>query len=256
MLWCERQAVALAGSVLHVLATRIAGNEVLGCRHGAISALGLVRAGRVDAHQPATASTSAAPASPPGSTGCGSRATSWSAHRSRRGDRRPDGAGDHAAHRARSERRRPVPDPREPDQRLRRRGDLHPVARPRADREAQHRRALRQRHRSAEDGQSRRSVSIENNHLSDIGSPVDERDGRSWSASASRVPTRRRVAGNTISGIGQQAVRAPLRAGIAGDQRAAPARRAATRSPTWPPPATSSVWPRACSCARPMRKPK
>jgi len=41
VLWCERQAVALAGQVIHVLATRITGNEMRICRQGAITALGL-----------------------------------------------------------------------------------------------------------------------------------------------------------------------------------------------------------------------
>jgi hypothetical protein len=41
LLWCQRQAVTLSGNVLHLLSTRISGNEVLGCRDVAISALGL-----------------------------------------------------------------------------------------------------------------------------------------------------------------------------------------------------------------------
>jgi len=41
LLWCDRQAVALTGNVLHALSTRIVGNEVVGCRDVAISALGL-----------------------------------------------------------------------------------------------------------------------------------------------------------------------------------------------------------------------
>lgn len=41
LLWCQRAAVTLAGNVLHVLGTRIAGNEVLGCSDVAVSALGL-----------------------------------------------------------------------------------------------------------------------------------------------------------------------------------------------------------------------
>jgi hypothetical protein len=38
--WCERSAVALAGRVLHVMAARIDRNDVVGCRRGAINALG------------------------------------------------------------------------------------------------------------------------------------------------------------------------------------------------------------------------
>ncbi|MBI3529360.1 MAG: right-handed parallel beta-helix repeat-containing protein [Betaproteobacteria bacterium] len=40
LLWCDRQAVALAGNVLHLMGTRINGNEIIGCRQGAITALG------------------------------------------------------------------------------------------------------------------------------------------------------------------------------------------------------------------------
>jgi hypothetical protein len=41
LLWCQRQAVTLIGTVLHLLSTRIIGNEVLGCSDAAVSALGL-----------------------------------------------------------------------------------------------------------------------------------------------------------------------------------------------------------------------
>jgi hypothetical protein len=40
VLWCERSAVALAGRVLHMMAARIDENDVVGCRRGAIQALG------------------------------------------------------------------------------------------------------------------------------------------------------------------------------------------------------------------------
>ena len=40
VLWCERSAVALAGRVLHTMAARIDENDVVGCRRGAIQALG------------------------------------------------------------------------------------------------------------------------------------------------------------------------------------------------------------------------
>ncbi|HEY2926039.1 DUF6519 domain-containing protein, partial [Piscinibacter sp.] len=45
VMWCEREAVALRGTVMHLLATRIGGNEILGCRAGAINLLGLCGAG-------------------------------------------------------------------------------------------------------------------------------------------------------------------------------------------------------------------
>ena len=45
VLWCQEQAVALAGTVLHLMATRIAGNEIVGCKLGAITVLGLCGAG-------------------------------------------------------------------------------------------------------------------------------------------------------------------------------------------------------------------
>ncbi|MEO8069881.1 MAG: right-handed parallel beta-helix repeat-containing protein [Acidobacteriota bacterium] len=38
---CERQAVALTGTVLHLMTTRIAGNEIMRCDAGAITTLGL-----------------------------------------------------------------------------------------------------------------------------------------------------------------------------------------------------------------------
>jgi hypothetical protein len=41
LFWCARAAVTLAGTVLHLLSTRIAGNEMLGCAGTAISALGV-----------------------------------------------------------------------------------------------------------------------------------------------------------------------------------------------------------------------
>jgi hypothetical protein len=41
LLWCTRQGITLNGNVLHLLATRIAGNQLLGCREVGISALGL-----------------------------------------------------------------------------------------------------------------------------------------------------------------------------------------------------------------------
>ena len=41
VLWCDRKAVALTGTVLHLLGTRVDGNEINGCPLGAIAALGL-----------------------------------------------------------------------------------------------------------------------------------------------------------------------------------------------------------------------
>lgn len=45
LLWCERVAVALEGAALHLLETRVAGNQVLGCRDRAIALLGLAAPG-------------------------------------------------------------------------------------------------------------------------------------------------------------------------------------------------------------------
>ena len=45
LLWCERQAVVLTGAALHLMGTRITGNEVMGCRQGALTVLGLCGAG-------------------------------------------------------------------------------------------------------------------------------------------------------------------------------------------------------------------
>jgi hypothetical protein len=41
LFWCTRAAVTLTGTVLHLLSTRIAGNEMIGCADTAISTLGL-----------------------------------------------------------------------------------------------------------------------------------------------------------------------------------------------------------------------
>jgi hypothetical protein len=41
LFWCARAAVTLAGTVLHLLGTRIADNEMLGCADTAVSTLGL-----------------------------------------------------------------------------------------------------------------------------------------------------------------------------------------------------------------------
>lgn len=41
LLWCERAAIVLEGASLHLLETRVAGNQVLGCRERAIALLGL-----------------------------------------------------------------------------------------------------------------------------------------------------------------------------------------------------------------------
>ncbi len=45
LLWCERSAVRLDGAVLHLLETRIAGNQVLGCRDPALVLLGFAAPG-------------------------------------------------------------------------------------------------------------------------------------------------------------------------------------------------------------------
>jgi hypothetical protein len=45
ILWCDRNAVLLEGPVLHVLETRVAGNQVLGCRLPALALLGYAAPG-------------------------------------------------------------------------------------------------------------------------------------------------------------------------------------------------------------------
>ena len=44
-MWCERQAISLAGLSAHLMATRITGNEILGCQQGALELLGLAAPG-------------------------------------------------------------------------------------------------------------------------------------------------------------------------------------------------------------------
>ncbi len=45
VLWCEQQGVSLAGRVMHAMSTRITGNEILRSRTGAITVLGLAAPG-------------------------------------------------------------------------------------------------------------------------------------------------------------------------------------------------------------------
>jgi hypothetical protein len=45
LLWCASQAVVLDGAVLHLMSTRVSGNEILGCGTIGISALGLALPG-------------------------------------------------------------------------------------------------------------------------------------------------------------------------------------------------------------------
>lgn len=45
VLWCSRQAVVLDGAVLHILNTRVTGNDVLACSNFAVTALGFGLAG-------------------------------------------------------------------------------------------------------------------------------------------------------------------------------------------------------------------
>lgn len=45
VMWCERQAISLAGLSAHLMATRITGNEILGCQQGALELLGLAAPG-------------------------------------------------------------------------------------------------------------------------------------------------------------------------------------------------------------------
>ncbi|HEY4266367.1 MAG TPA: DUF6519 domain-containing protein [Micropepsaceae bacterium] len=45
VLWCDRQAITFAGTTLHVMSTHISKNEIAGCRERAVAALGLGAAG-------------------------------------------------------------------------------------------------------------------------------------------------------------------------------------------------------------------
>ena len=44
-MWCELHAVSLSGLSLHLMATRITGNEILGCSEGGVAVLGLAASG-------------------------------------------------------------------------------------------------------------------------------------------------------------------------------------------------------------------
>ena len=45
VMWCERQGISLAGLSVHLMATRITGNEIFGCQQGALELLGLAAPG-------------------------------------------------------------------------------------------------------------------------------------------------------------------------------------------------------------------
>ena len=139
-----RRSCSTAAS-LHLLGTRIAGNEVVGCCAGRHQRAGRGAGRVVDEHQPATASPSPATASAAACDGAWIDDNKLRQHR-RRQTTRPA-----SRHRAAT-----GLDQHRPDQcqilanqieRLRPRRDRHRRAGARADRQAQHHRELRQRHR-------------------------------------------------------------------------------------------------------------
>jgi len=211
LLWCERQAVALTGRVIHLMATRIVGNEVLGCRQGAITALGLCGPG-ASMHIAGNSLNVTGAGVTAGVDGLwieGNKLVSLPLE----GDQARD---------ASAVTLRTGLDPTGADQCqiLANQISGFPGAGIAIRSPTRHlivKLNIVERCGNGivcEDETSSASVSIENNQVSDIGDPGDERSASVVGIGISRADTAT-VTGNTISRIGQQAVRAPLRAGIA-----------------------------------------
>ena len=211
VLWCEEQAVSLTGRVIHVMATRITGNEMLGSRLGAITALGLCGPG-ASMH----ISGNSLNVSGPGITAAVDGL--WIEDNKlvsimQRGNRQPDGAGIML---------RTGLDPSGADQCQILANQISGFAGAAIAIQSPTRELIVTRNIIdrcgngiiSEDEAKSASASIENNHISDIGGANDERTGFVVGIGVLRADAAT-VAGNTIRRIGQKAVRAPLRAGIA-----------------------------------------
>ena len=210
-LLCQQHAVSLTGRVIHMMATRITGNEILGCRLGAITVLGLCGPGAS-----MNISGNSLNATGPGIT-AGVDGLWIEGNKlvfTPRGDNKGlDGAGITL---------RTGLDPSGADQCQILSNQISGFAgaaiailSPR--RELIVKFNIIERCGNgiiSEDEAKTASVSIENNHISDIGGSEDKREGFVVGIGVLRADAAT-VAGNTIRRIGQKAVRAPLRAGIA-----------------------------------------
>jgi hypothetical protein len=210
LLWGERQAVALAGQLIHAMATRITGNEVLGCRQGAITVLGLCGPGasmRI-ADNSLNVSGSGIIAGVNGLWIDGNTLVATP----QRGNPQPDGAGITL---------RTGLDPSGADQCQILSNQISgfpgaaiAIQSPARDLIVKHNIIERCGNGIvSEDEAKSASVSIENNHISDIGAG-DGQTGSVVGIGVLRADVAT-VAGNTIRRIGQQAGHASLRAGIA-----------------------------------------
>ncbi|HEV8630790.1 MAG TPA: DUF6519 domain-containing protein [Thermoanaerobaculia bacterium] len=211
LLWCERQAVDLSGRVLHLLATRIAGNEVLGCRQGAITALGLCAPG-ASLRVADNSLTVSGPGVTAGVDGLWIEGNKLVAVPAAVDDKTQDAA-------------------------ITLRTGLDPTGADQCQILANQISgfrgagiAVRSPARAlivklnvvercgngivSDDEANAATVSIENNQVSDIGDANDERSAAVVGIGVHRAQAAT-VAGNTVRRVGQQAVRAPLRAGIA-----------------------------------------
>lgn len=211
VLWCEQQAISLTGRVIHTMATRITGNEILGSRLGAITALGLCGPG-ASMH----ISSNSLNVSGPGITAAvdglwieGNKLVSTPQH----ANRQPNGAGITL---------RTGLDPSGADQCQILSNQISgfagaAIAIQSPTRELIVKLNIIERCGNgiiSEDEAKSASVSIENNHISDIDGADDAPTGFVVGIGVLRADAAT-VAGNTIRRIGQKAVRAPLLAGIA-----------------------------------------
>lgn len=211
VLWCERQGVALEGRVMHLMITRIVGNEILGCRLGAITALGLCGPGASMRVAGNSVSVSG-PGITAGVDGLWIEGNKLVAT-PQRANHQPDGAGI---------RLRTGLDPTGANQCQILSNQISgfagaAIAIQSPTRELIVKLNIIERCGNgivSEDEAKSANVAIENNHVSDIGTAGDEQSGFVVGIGVLRADVAM-VAGNTICRIGQQSVRAPLRAGIA-----------------------------------------
>ena len=211
VLWCEQQAVSLTGRVIHMMATRITGNEILGSRLGAITALGLCGPG-ASMHISSNSlnvSGSGITAAVDGLWIEGNKLVSTP----QQTNRQPDGAGITL---------RTGLDPSGADQCQILSNQISGFAGAAIAIQSPTRELIvklniieRCGNGIISGGEAKSaSVSIENNHISDIDGADDARTGFVVGIGV-LLADAAMVAGNTIRRIGQKAVLAPLRAGIA-----------------------------------------
>jgi hypothetical protein len=211
LFWCERSAVALAGRVLHTMAARVDGNDVVACRQGAINALGFCGPGasmRITNNQFNIAGPGVA-AAVDGLWIEGNKLDAIIA----RADVRPTNIGVLL---------RTGLDPNGSDQCQIVSNQISGFTGPAIAIQSPVRDLIIKMNQIErcgngivlEEGTNSASVSIDNNHLSEIGSATDEQA----TFAAGIVVTRAvaaSVCGNVVQRVGQQVLRGALRAGIA-----------------------------------------